>query len=65
MAAQKGAGLMAKGAAGNPGGQGAPIVRDENGPTQITLSEAGIDKHLAQRAREAEAFKFFGRSAKI
>jgi hypothetical protein len=52
MEAQREAGLMATGAMGNPGGRGAPIVRDESGPTQITLADAGIDKHLADKARK-------------
>jgi hypothetical protein len=55
MEAQNAAGLMNVGAKGNPGGQGAKIVRVENGPAQITLSEAGIDKHLADRARKYAA----------
>lgn len=55
IAGQRKAGLMAEGAKGNPGGQGAAIVRVADGPAQITLSEAGIDKHLADRARKYAA----------
>lgn len=46
---------MAKGAKGNPGGQGAKIVRVADEPAQITLAEAGIDKNLADRARKYAA----------
>jgi hypothetical protein len=44
---------MAKGARGNPAGRGAKIVRDSEKPAQPTLSDAGIDKNLAHRARKA------------
>ena len=51
MAAQKAAGLMCDGG-------DAMKARVQNGPEvaakPITLAEAGIDKHLAQRAREAQ-----------
>jgi hypothetical protein len=52
MAAQKAAGLMAP--AGRPkeiGSMMDPIIEPVEKP--ITLAEAGIDKHLAHRAREA------------
>jgi hypothetical protein len=56
MAEQRETVGLAVGARGNPGGQGAPIVRDENGPAQpVTLADAGIDKHLADRARKLAA----------
>ena len=55
MAQQKETIGLATGARGNPGGQGAKIVRDESRPTQPTLAEAGIDKHLADRARKMAA----------
>jgi phage N-6-adenine-methyltransferase len=53
MQAQKAAGMMAKGAVEPGTNRG--TTRDENGPASITLAEAGIDKHLAQRARDAAA----------
>jgi hypothetical protein len=34
----------AKGAAGNPGGRGAPIVRSDDATTQTTLADLGISK---------------------
>lgn len=55
MAAQRNAGLLNRGAQGNPGGQGAPIVRVAEEPAQITLAQVGIDKNLADRARKAAA----------
>ena len=55
MQAQRDAGMMNRGAQGNPGGRGAPIVRDKDGPAQPTLAEVGIDKHLADRARKTAA----------
>jgi hypothetical protein len=63
MAAQRTAELMAKGTQGqgNPdwlgGSKSVPLsdVPDDEPPPPITLAEAGIDKHLAQRAREAAA----------
>ena len=50
MAMQRETVGLATGAMGNPGGQGAPIVRVATGPAQPTLAEAGIDKHLADYA---------------
>lgn len=55
MKQQRDAGMMAKGAKGNPGGRGAKIVRVADEPTQITLAEVGIDKSLADRARKYAA----------
>lgn len=55
MRVQREAGGVNRGAMGNPGGRGAAIVRDENGPAQPTLAEVGIDKHLADRARKMAA----------
>lgn len=52
---QADAGMMAKGAKGNPGGRGAKIVRVAGEPAQITLAEAGIDKSLANRSRKLAA----------
>jgi hypothetical protein len=46
------AGMLAKGAKGNPRGRGAKIVRVAGRPT---LSDQGIDKNLADRARKAAA----------
>lgn len=47
-------GTMAVGAKGNPGGRGAKIVRVGSGPAQ-TLSDVGVGKHLADRARKYAA----------
>ena len=59
MAAQKAAGLMAKPPGDN---QYQKQDRDQFRPeAPITLAEAGIDKHLAQRARDAAGKS--GRSA--
>lgn len=56
MVAQRETVGLATGAKGNPGGQGAKVVRVDDGPAQIpTLAEAGIDKHLADRARKMAA----------
>jgi hypothetical protein len=41
----------ARGALGNPGGQGAPVVRDTSNPAQ-TFASQGIDKNLAKQARK-------------
>ena len=46
---------MNEGAKGNPGGQGAKIERGFKNPAQPTLTEAGIDKNLAKRARATAA----------
>jgi N6-adenosine-specific RNA methylase IME4 len=50
----KAAGKLAKGAAGNPGGRGAKIVRVAERPAQ-TLGDQGVDKHLADKARKLAA----------
>jgi hypothetical protein len=52
MAAQKSAGLMAKGQLF----RGSELDPREDKP--ITLTDAGIDKHLAQRARESAYHPF-------
>lgn len=53
MAAQRETIGLAKGARGR--GSNQHQVRVEDGPTPPTLSEAGIDKHLADRARKMAA----------
>lgn len=50
MAMQREAGLMAK-----PPGSNQYVDRVSNGPEAPTLAEAGIDKHLADRARKLAA----------
>lgn len=50
MASQRDAGLMAK-----PVGANQHVDRVRNGPDAPTLAEAGIDKHLADRARKYAA----------
>jgi phage terminase Nu1 subunit (DNA packaging protein) len=68
MAAQKSAGLMAKGAAApgdenwQRGFKNNPRSDYEQRESPITLAEAGIDKNLAQRAREAEPVDAAGNS---
>ena len=42
-------GPKARGAAGNPGGRGAPIVRSHDATTQPTYADLDIDKHDAAR----------------
>lgn len=54
MAAQREAGLMSTGAQGSGSNQH-QVVRVETKPAAITLSEAGIDKNLADRARKYAA----------
>lgn len=53
MRAQRETVGLSVGAKGNPGGHGAKVVRVGNGPAQVpTYDDAGIDKHLADRARK-------------
>lgn len=53
IAAQRDAGDLSKGAQGT--GSNQHQVRVANGPAAISLAEAGIDKHLADRARKLAA----------
>jgi hypothetical protein len=63
MEAQREAGLMAKGAKAVPGTKGfsggsdldPPLALATDEPRPITLAEAGIDKHLADKARKFAA----------
>lgn len=53
IAAQRDAGDLSKGAQGT--GSNQHQLRVANGPAAISLAEAGIDKHLADRARKLAA----------
>lgn len=56
LAAQKAGPGLNKGAQGNPGGQGAKLVRSSETTTQTpTLAEAGISKDLSSRAQKLAA----------
>ncbi len=54
LKAQKEAGLMNKGAMGNPNGQGAKLVRSQGNTAQPTLADIGINKTLSSRATTGE-----------
>ena len=45
----------AKGAKGNPGGRGAPIVRSQDVTAQPTLAELGISKRESAEAQKVAA----------